>query len=59
MDDKSAGTEELGGSAFVDAFSISIGDLVTTTGNATLKLGTDIDSVPVVELEGDKVAATY
>ena len=45
MDDKSAGTVELGKSAFVNNFSISFGDIVPNTGTVSLKLRIDVDAV--------------
>ena len=45
MDDKSAGTAELGKSAFVNNFSISFGDIVPNTGTVSLKVSTYVDAV--------------
>ena len=58
MDDISEGTAAIGESAFVDAFSISVGDIVTTTGTEALKGNADVDAVLGVELEEDKVEST-
>ena len=58
MYDKSSGTASLGESAFVDAFPVSFGDLVTTTITEAIKISADVDAFLRLGLDEDKVSVT-